>query len=528
MGPVSVLHNGSVIGRRGFLALCSATSGLGIKGRAITGTPEGLHLEYEVSVPPPLPPPLALDRPARAVIELSGAGASAICVLSLRVVLADERFLLPLGVWTGAGHSFWRAREGFGLPAFRGTVAREGDAWEVSTANRVLYAARKVPSQGESASRRMTEPWLVVRFPLAADWTRGPLDEGPVQLQSLRFEPAPQARPLEAAEVSAHGDLDRWFPRLRLAGPVAAASVGDRGSPAKRFERDLDRVAAEPFAFRAYKGGSFGLPEDTSFASDREIDAFRNRKEVRLSGLVIVSVDCVASADLIERVLPPPCEPSTSPMLRVTAIRGLEDPRLDEAWLLAECSLEGARAWYAISHLRSSVDGSAYGREVFGYPTQEGSVGVQLGGNRFAVHVGRKGRGLFQAWGSYGGFSTGTTLDRMTVAALRLGPGSDTDSRAGQVIVQPWYFQGLRRPVVSGSLDAMFPAGKSGSGRDTWNTVGPVHAYWAKAMDGAGMQRRPGRVVAEVADVGPYYRDRCGGRLPWEAAASGGGCGDQS
>ena len=30
------------------------------------------------------------------------------------------------------------------------------------------------------------------------------------------------------------------------------------------------------------------------------------------------------------------------------------------------------------------------------------------------------------------------------------------------------------------------------------------------------MQRRPGRVVAKVEDIAPYYRDRCDGTLPWE------------
>ena len=431
------------------------------------------------------------------------------------MLLGQQPGLFLLALWTGEGRPYWHAREGLGFPAYPATIEHDGQGWTLSAGNRQLYSAGLAPGAPGADPFVADAPWIALRCPLAPDWTRGLLGSGPVELGSHRFEPAPMASPRNVADLTTRGDLDGWLGSLGASRPAEAASLGPRGTPAHRTVRELDREGLEAFAFSAHREGALGLPSNISLADARAIEAYRRRKEIRLTGLVIVSVDCVASTEAIERALPPPLAPGTDSVLRVTAIRGLEDPALDEAWLLADCTLDGTQVWYAVSHLRNSVYASAYGREAFGYPTQRGSVGVRLGGNRFSVDVARDGQALYRAWGAYGGFSTGTALDSMTVATLRLGPGLGTGPRPGHLVTQRWRFQGLRRPVVRSSLDAMFPSGDSAAGSAIWNRAGRVHAYWATAMDGAGMQRQPGRVVAEVADVGPYYRERCDGILPW-------------
>ena len=513
---VRLPHNGLVLARRRFLAL-GATIPAALRGLDAVGEDRpGLTLAYELSTPPPVPPPLRLAEPARAVVDFLEVEGIALCSLALRVDHEGRAGLLPLAVWTGSQDALWRFREGLHLPAFRGEIAWVADRWTLAIAGREVFSARLAAGTREGISEIPGTPWLTYGLALAADWTRGPLGDDPVQLRSLRFDGGVATAPLQPEACEARGDIQGSLSALGAAGPVAAASRRNRGPMVARFEQHLDRASLEPFAFRNYAGGSFGVPHRTAFATESSLDAYRGRNQIRLSGLAIVSVDCLADPAAVERLIPPPCVLAPDRALRVMALRGLDDPSLDEAWLLAECALEGRRVWYAISHIRSAVAGTEYGREVLGYPTKAGSVQASQGGNRFSSAVVRDGLNVFRAQGSYGGFSTGTSLAKMTVATLRLGPVSDTGARNAEIVVRPWYYQGLRRPVHRASLDASFPAGADREAHDAWTGMGPVHAFAATVMDGAGMQRVPGQVVAQIEDAGPYYRDRCDGRLPWE------------
>ena len=514
---VRLLHNGFVLARRRFLALGAAIPAA-LRGLGAAGDDRpGLALEYEVSAPPPIPPPLRVAEPARAVVEFLEAGGTALCSLALRVDLEGQAGLLPVAVWTGSSYALWRFREGLHLPAFQGEIAWGEHRWTLAIEGQEAFSVRLAAGMHEGATEIPGTPWLTYGLALAADWTRGPLRDDPVQLRSVRFNGGVAAAPLQPEACEAHGDMQGLLSALGATGPVAAASSGARGALVSRFERGLDRAALEPFAFRNYAGGSFGVPQGTAFATESSLEAYRSRTQIRLSGVSIVSVDCLADPAAVERLIPPPCALGPDRRaLRVMALRGLDDPSLDEAWLLAECTLEGMRVWFAISHIRSTVAGTEYGREVLGYPTKAGSVQASQGGNSFSSAVVRDGLNVFRAQGSYGGFSTGTSLEKMTVATLRLGPVSETGVRTGEIVVCPWLYQGLRRPVHRASLDASFPASADREARDAWNGIGPVHAYAASVMDGAGMQRLPGQVVARIEDAGPYYRDRCDGRLPWE------------
>ena len=284
----------------------------------------------------------------------------------------------------------------------------------------------------------------------------------------------------------------------------------------------LDPASLEAYTFRRYHGGSLGLlPAAAPAVTEGELEIYRRQGEILLSGVLIVSVDLVADSDALMGWLPPPCTLAEHPLVRVLALRGLDDPSLDEAWLLIQCSLEGRRVWYAASHLRPDLDGSEFGREILGYPTQDGRVDVILGARSFAVGVLRRGNTLFHASGIYTGFSTGTTLDDLEVATLRLRAESSALPRGGELIVQPWYYQGLRRQVQPATVDAALrDSGTGGTASHAWTRPSAIRTYSATVTDSAVMQRLPGAVVSEIDEVGPYYRDRCDGRLPWEQPAS--------
>ena len=480
-----------------------------------------LQLDYVLAHPPPLPPALEYESPARLVVAFRGAGAQAQCVAALRVVLKDEPGLLPLALWTPDSHAYWRAREAWRLPAFRGEVSLDGDRWALSVAGRQLFSVTPGPRLGEAPEARPGLSWITYRSTLVPDWTQGPFGKDRPEIWRLRFQTATQATDHDPARCTTGGELDGWLSRLGAIGPVAAVSCGSAPEPEEEFVRAIEAAELEPFAFRGYRAGTLGLvPPAGLLASAEQLEAYRRREEVYQSGLLIVAIDSFAGQAEAQALLPPPCDMLPNPSIRVFAIRGLTNPRLDEAWLLVECVLAGERVWYAASHLRADLEGAAFGREVFGYPTVSGSVSAVVGGNRFAASVSRGGRSLYQGAGIYGGFSTGTSMGGMAVATLRVRPRSSERLPGGELVVQPWYYQGLLKPSHPASLSVEFPSADGNPG--LWSGIGSVRPYKATVYDGAAMQRRPGSVVSEVADVGPFYRQRCEGRLPWETRPANG------
>ncbi len=485
------------------------------------GDPPTLQLEYEASLPIPTPPPLEPARPARIVVEFSSGPRGAECRLGVRARLDGEPALLALAVWTPDGASYWRKREGLRLPAFRGRAAWDGGRWSLTVRGRPAFSATPGDNAGLHERLERALPWLNYRPYLAADWTGGPLSGDPVALWSERSADLIANQPVDPEGCRAAGDLDGWLPKVGARRLVGARFLSATGAATWRKETETAPERYEPYAFRRYRGGADGMPPETLHAETAELDRYRARSEIRQSGLVVVSVDCRGTAAAIGDLLPPPCEPLEGGAVRVLTFRGLAEPGLDEAWLLLECVVGGSRAWYAASHLRPSLEHAAFGREVFGHPTQQGSVQASLGGNRFSAGAERQGRPLYRAWGSYGGFSTGTTIWRMQVAALRIGPSGAGGAPDGEVVVQPWQFFGLRQPVVSGSLRASFEPPEPGVRPRPWNRVATMRAASAMVMDAAGIRRLPARVAARVSGIERYYRDRCSGHLPWDSDSAG-------
>ena len=515
-----MLHNGLVIGRRRFLA---ASAVLPFAARSIASAEaaaKGLRLTYKVASPPKLPPPLDLGPTARIEVEFQGSGSAARCSLGLQVLLDGQPHLLPLAIWTSDEQAYWRMREALHVPALRGVVRRAGDTWTLAVSGRDEFSARAMPPAVDAEPPEEDRPWLSYRHQLSPSWADGPLGGQPVELLRLPAATPAPATQLSPAETS--GRLGGWLARLGASGPISSHAVP--GGFARRQETVRQVAAAdfEPFALRNYAGGSLGLPEiDTQFCGAADLAAYRGQGRVRLAGLLIVSVDCVANPRVVERQVPPPCTADPNALVRVMTIRGLSDPSLDEAWLLARCGIDGRQAWYAISHLRGSLAGSEFGREVWGYPTQAGAPQALLGANRFTSSVMRGNQSLYRADGSYGGFSTGTSLNEMLVVTLRPTLGTGAEPPRGELLLQPWYYQGLRKPLSRQSLYAAFSAPAGDDDTNPWNRMGPVDAYWADIFDGAGLQRLPAARVGEVADIAPYYRDRCDGQLPWEPRPAG-------
>ena len=515
-----MLHNGFVIGRRRFLA---ASAALPFAARSIAraeAPPQGLRLTYKVASPPQLPPPLELGPEARLEIEFQDSGGAARCSLGLQVLLDGKPHLLPQAIWTEDPRAYWRMREALHLPALRGVVRRAEDAWTLAVSGQDEFSVRAVPVAAEADASAEDRPWLSYRHQLSPDWAEGPLGDQPVELWRLPATGAAAATQTEQAETS--GKLGGWLARLGASGPISSHDVPGRSERGQEFVRHVAAADFEPFALRNYPRGTLGLPEiDTQFSGAADLEGYRSQSRVRLAGLLIVSVDCVANPHVVERLVPAPCIADPNALVRVMTIRGLNDPALDEAWLLARCGIDGQRAWYAISHLKTSLAGSEFGREAWGYPTQDGAAHALLGANRFTSSVMRRDQSLYRADGSYGGFSTGTSLNEMLVVTLRPKIGADSEPRRGELLLQPWYYQGLRKPLNRQSLYASFSAPADNDAVNPWNRMGPVDAYWADIYDDADLQRLPAARAGEVADIAPYYRDRCDGRLPWEPPPAG-------
>ena len=517
-------HNSLVIGRRRFLA-ASATLPLAARCLGQGEAPaNGLRLSFRTELVPELPPPLEPRPNARVEVEFQGTGASARCSLGLQVTLDERPHLLPLAIWTADRQAYWRMREALRLPAFRGDVKRSDNGWSLELSGQEAFSARALPGAGAHGSAEGL-PWISYRHQLAPSWADGPLDAQAVELWRLRASSAAAGAAASPAETS--GQLGGWLARLGASGPASAVTLPAQGGRSQEFVRQVPAAAFEPFALRNYPRGALGLPEiDTQFCGSADLQSYRNQSRLRLAGVLVVAVDCVANPRLIERLVPPPCVADPDALVRVMNIRGLQDPALDEAWLLARCRVHGQDAWYAISHVKSSLAGSEYGREAWGYPTKGGAANALLGANRFTASVTRGNRGLYRAEGAYGGFSTGTSLGEMRVATLRPKAGAGSGPPAGEILLQPWYYQGLRRPLRRERLQASFPAPEAGSDAGAWNRMGPVGAYRADIYDDADLQRLPAVLAGEVPDLEPYYRDRCDGQLPWNPRPADGGTSD--
>jgi hypothetical protein len=228
----------------------------------------------------------------------------------------------------------------------------------------------------------------------------------------------------------------------------------------------------------------------------------------------------VTEREIHSETLPPQFTPGLR--LRMLALRvdagDLSPQPFQEVWLFSYGLLEKERVWYALSHIVTSGGDVTFGRETFGYPSRLGEVEVVATPTNFSVLGRRHGRDLVYAEGWQQGFSTGTSLLQMRVAGLRAGPFGSTQPVGGELIVQPWHFQGQLSQVLPESIGFEFPEPQSRNGvTDPWFEFNPVRVAAVSVMHYGSMQREPGQTVAQWPDFQPFYRERCDGILPGEA-----------
>jgi len=249
----------------------------------------------------------------------------------------------------------------------------------------------------------------------------------------------------------------------------------------------------------------------------RELASYRSREEMRIDQFDMLDMRLTTTGLREEEILPPPCQSGTRPVLRVLVLRveesDLSPTPFSEAWLLAFCSAGEERGWYALAHICDRGGDLTFGREVLGYPTKTGNVELSLSFAEFAARCVRRGRDVLNASGNIRGIATGTSLSQIPILGLRR---ADTEAgRRGEIVLQPWYFQGRYFAVDRPSIEVNFPEpGEAPAIFDPWFEFNPLHVASISVMMNGSMQRTPGRVIAVTPAYERYYRERCDGVIP--------------
>jgi hypothetical protein len=218
-------------------------------------------------------------------------------------------------------------------------------------------------------------------------------------------------------------------------------------------------------------------------------------------------------------ILPAPCQAGPRPVLRVLVLRVEESDispvPFSEAWLLAFCNAGTERGWYALSHISGDGGDITFGREVLGYPTKTGAIDLSLSFTEFAARCSRRGREFLSAQGGLRGIPTGTSLSQIPILGLRsVSNGPEADPH-GEIVLQPWYFQGRYFAVDRASVEVTLPEPQDESAAfDPWFELNPVRVASISVMMGGSMQRTPGRVIDISPGYQRYYRERCDGAIP--------------
>jgi hypothetical protein len=281
-----------------------------------------------------------------------------------------------------------------------------------------------------------------------------------------------------------------------------------------RYDRPVDRN-------RVWMPEGWRKTSSAFRLSNAETQRWRARKEVILDPVDIIDMQFLIGRELHAELVPPPCRGGIRPILRLMALRvdssEISPEPFDELWLFASCLVENKWAWYSLAHIAGPGGDVIFGRETFGYPSKMGEVSTALRPDGFELAGQRLGRQFVSASGSTSGFSTGTSLDEMTVVSLRAESFRGGPPTKGLLIEQPWYFHGRKLRAVRETLQAALPdpgPELRAAARDPWFELNPATPLAAATFEGGGMQRGLGRVVGEISGVGPYYLERCDGALP--------------
>lgn len=571
----------STTSRREFLASLAAGLGLasvdGVGSAADSIRQSSLRIRYRTEpgrVSSLLPPGLAPDDRSEVLIEYSRfesanqddeSAPTGFHTFAVYVAVkhGDRSGWLLLESATDNERWRIRGREFAGLPLKEGDIEleRDGAGVHASFGRRGTAVQRietvltdSTPSQEAAASR----PVFGFDFRLNYDWASslaGPETPELIEFGSIGATGSPDSsRP---AAFQRRCDLDRTVvtsPEATPLDPVAELPVVEtlqaayRESAAPLPQMLAGGARAEPKVIQTVESAGFEpwcvlrydrpvdrnrvwMPDGwrrTASAfrlSDAELEKWRARNEVIIDPVDIIDLQFMVGREMHAELVPPPCRGGIRPIMRLMALRvdssEISPEPFDELWLFASCLVEDHWAWYPLAHCAGPGGDVISGRETFGYPSKMGDVSTVLRPDGFELAAQRLGRPFVSASGATSGFSTGTSLDEMTVVSLRAASFRGGPPTKGLLIEQPWYFHGRKLRAVRESLEIALPGPDAeATVRDPWFELNPATLLAAATFEGGGMQRGPGRVVGEVADVGPYYLERCDGALPNNALDS--------
>lgn len=461
----------------------------------------------------------------------------------------------------------WRiwGREFAGLPLKDGEIEIERDGAGVAASfsrrgTSILRIETALTDSSQEAEPSGAQPVFFFDYRLNYDWNAsligpetarlvefgstvavaGPDSGGPPGFQRLcdlertvlkwpeatPLDPLAELPALEILEAS-YRESANPFPRLLTGGGAAEPKAIKSAGPASfepwsvlRYDRPVDRN-------RPWMPDGWRRTSSAFRLSDEEVGNWRARKEVIIDPVDIIDMQFMVGRELHAELVPPPCRGGIRPILRLMALRvdssEISPEPFDELWLFASCLVENHWAWYPLAHVAGPGGDVIFGRETFGYPSKMGDVSTVLRPDGFDLAAQRLGRQFVGASGSTSGFSTGTSLDEMSVVSLRAESFRGGPPTKGLLIEQPWYFHGRKLRAVRETLEIALPAPDANAGstlRDPWFELNPATPLSAATFEGGGMQRGPGRVVGEVADVSLFYLERCDGALPHSALGS--------
>ncbi|MDA1316150.1 MAG: acetoacetate decarboxylase family protein, partial [Acidobacteria bacterium] len=322
------------------------------------------------------------------------------------------------------------------------------------------------------------------------------------------------------------------FPALEVLGVSYEESPAVRPTDDSRKARYVTGIAAADFqpwglvkhdrptsAKRTWQPKGWQEEASAFRLAPDEIESYRSRKEMRIDQFDMLDIRLTTVEEQKIEILPSPCQAGPRPVLRVLVLRVEESDispvPFSEAWLLAFCNAGTERGWYALSHISGVGGDITFGREVLGYPTKTGTIDLSLSFVEFAARCSRRGREFLSAQGGLRSIPMGTSLSQIPILGLRSVSAGPEGAPRGEIVLQPWYFQGRYYTVDRPSVEVTLPEPQEESGVfDPWFEFNPVRVASISVMMGGSMQRTPGRVIAATPDFQRHYRERCDGAIP--------------
>ncbi len=457
----------------------------------------------------------------------------------------DPGWFQPIRWTTNEWLRLWE-REHLGLNTKHGEIDLKAEGPSVTAAlGRKGFRLNRVQTQRTDRSFAPSDlrgglDTFTYQYTLNPDWSSGLVSE-PVGLWRIPADDEngdmlARACDLENTELAwPHAsalDSVSEFPALEVLSVVyqesaGAPRVGDSRKP--RYVAGIDAADFQPWGLVKYDRPVTAKqpwqpkewPERTTafHLTGKEIASYRSREEMRIGQFDMLDMRLTTVGEQKGEILPPPCHAGPRPVLRVLVLRveesDLSPVPFSEAWLLAFCNAGTERGWYALSHISGQGGDITFGREALGYPTKIGSIELAASFAEFSARCSRRDREFLSARGGIRGMATGTSLSQISLLGLRrVRAGREADSH-GEIVLQPWYFQGRYFAVDRASIEVTLPESQERIGIfDPWFEFNPVRVASISVMMGGTMQRMPGRVIAATPDYRRYYRERCDGAIP--------------